>query len=192
MPTIFFIRHGETDWNAEGRLQGQRDIDLNQRGEAQASQAGRILRRLAPHAGELGFLASPLTRTRRTMALAREAAGLAPFDFKEDPRLMEISFGAWEGLTWPELTARDPEGAAGREADKWGYQPPGGESYGMLVARIRPVFESLTRDSVIVSHGGVARAMLSLLCGVAPERAPHLDIWQGRVIVVENGAYRWV
>ena len=124
--------------------------------------------------------------------LAREAAGLAPFDFAEDPRLMEISFGVWEGLTWPELTARDPEGAAGREADKWGYQPPGGESYDMLVARIRPVFESLTRDSVIVSHGGVARAMLSLLCGVAPERAPHLDIWQGRVIVVENGAYRWV
>lgn len=192
MPILYFIRHGETDWNAQGRLQGRRDIPLNARGEAQAEQVGRLLRRLAGEFARVDFVASPLTRTRRTMQLMREAAGLDPFAYRIDPRLVEITFGEWEGLTWPEVAARDPAGAAAREADKWGFVPPGGESYAMLAERIAPVFAAFERDAVVVSHGGVARAMLNLLCGVAPERAPHLDIRQGRVLLVQGGAFRWI
>ncbi len=192
MPTLYYIRHGETDWNAEGRLQGQRDTDLNARGRAQAADAGRKLRNLVSDPAGIDFLASPLRRTRQTMEIAREAAGLDPFGYALDDRLKEIRFGDWEGLTWPEVSARDPEKAAAREADKWGFQPPDGESYAMLTARIIPFFNSLTRDAVVVSHGGVARALLSQVCDVPPERAPHLDIWQGRVIVIQHGKYNWI
>jgi broad specificity phosphatase PhoE len=190
--TLYYIRHGETDWNAEGRLQGQRDIGLNAKGRAQAADAGRKLRNLVPNFADVDFIASPLERTRHTMEIAREAAGLDPFSYAMDDRLKEISFGEWEGLTWPELEAREPEKAAAREADKWGYPPPGGESYAMLSERVNPFFNALARDTVVVSHGGVARALLAQLCDVPPERAPHLDIWQGRVIVIQHRKYNWI
>ncbi len=190
--TIYFIRHGETDWNVEGRLQGQRDIPLNARGVAQAETAGRILAGLVADPGHLPWLASPLTRTRKTVELAREGLRLDPGGYETDDRLKEIRFGEWEGLTWPEVTARNPQGARAREADKWGFRPPGGESYDDLVARITPFFDALEGDNVVVAHGGVARALVARYCNVPPERAPHLDIWQGRVLVIQGRTYRWV
>ncbi|MCC5979429.1 MAG: histidine phosphatase family protein [Salinarimonas sp.] len=190
--TIYFIRHGETDWNAEGRLQGQHDIPLNARGVAQAETAGRILARLVADPGRLPWLASPLARTRKTAEHARGALRLDPRGYETDARLMEIRFGDWEGLTWPEVTNRDPEGAAAREADKWGFRPPGGESYDDLVTRIAPFFDALEGDNVVIAHGGVARALVAHRCDVPPERAPHLDIWQGRVLVMQGRSYRWV
>jgi probable phosphoglycerate mutase len=190
-PTIYFVRHGETDWNAEGRLQGQRDVLLNALGLVQAEEAGRRLARLAPDLAVLDFVASPLSRTRVTMERARAAAGLEPQKYRTDARLRELSFGQWEGLTWKELRARDPRAAAARTRDKWGYVPPGGESYAMLTQRVAPVLAELTGDAVIVSHGGVARAIIALL-GLAPkEQAPVIDIWQGRVLVLDGSGYRW-
>lgn len=190
--TIYFIRHGETDWNVEGRLQGQQDIPLNARGLVQAGDAGRILAGLMPRPDRLRWCVSPLMRTRDTAEHARRALRLDPHAYATDDRLKEIRFGAWEGLTWPEVTARDPEGARAREADKWGFRPPEGESYDDLVARIAPFFDALEGDNVVVAHGGVARALVARYCNVPPERAPHLDIWQGRVLVIQERTYRWV
>ncbi len=190
-PRILFVRHGETDWNAEGRLQGQRDIPLNDRGRAQADAVGAILPTLHADIGALDFVASPLSRTRETMERMRAAMGLDASAYRLDPTLREITFGDWEGLTWPELRARDAAAAAARERAKWDYVPPGGESYAMLVERVRPVLGTLTRDTVIVSHGGVARAFLHLLCNVAPRHASGLDIWQGRVLAIEGGRFSW-
>ena len=113
--TIYFIRHGQTAWNAEGRLQGGRDTDLNAQGEAQAAA---VAERLAAVAGatlaEADFVASPLKRTRRTMEILRTALGLPPAAYRTDPRLREIGFGSWEGSTWAEIRRRDPAGAPGR------------------------------------------------------------------------------
>uniref|UniRef100_UPI0032972374 histidine phosphatase family protein n=1 Tax=Salmonella enterica TaxID=28901 RepID=UPI0032972374 len=58
-------------------------------------------------------------------------------------------------------------------------------------ARVQPLLESLTRVTLVVSHGGVARAVLTLLSRVTPDEAPHIDIWQGRILVFEGGAHRW-
>ena len=190
-PTIYFIRHGETDWNAEARLQGQRDIPLNDFGRVQAEEAGARLRGLVLHYEDLDYVASPLSRTRDTMELMREAIGLAPRAYREDERLKELTFGDWEGLTWKEIRDRDPEGARAREAEKWGFCPPGGESYAMLADRVRPFLEDLRRDSVVVSHGGVARVLLAMLGHVPAEEAPRVDIWQGRVLVFRDGGYAW-
>jgi probable phosphoglycerate mutase len=192
-PKIYFIRHGETDWNLEGRLQGQKDIPLNDVGRVQAEEAARKLEALVPHFEDLAYVASPMTRTRETMEILRATLGLHPEVYRLDDRLVELTFGVWEGMTWKEVRKAEPALAALREQDKWHYAPPGGgESYAMLVDRIRPILDDLTRDTVIVAHGGVARAFLSICCGVSSRQAASMDIWQGRILVIEGRSYRWV
>jgi broad specificity phosphatase PhoE len=194
---ILFIRHGETDHNAEGRLQGQRDVPLNGRGREQASAVGRSLLRLRPAAitrldAAGAFTASPLMRARDTMALARAAMALEPQRFQLDPRLKELSFGDWEGLTWREVRARDPEGLKARHADKWNFAPPGGESYARLAVRMRTWLEEQSGDVFIAAHGGVARALVVLIAGLDTRTAMEIDVWQGRAIAFEDGGYTWV
>jgi broad specificity phosphatase PhoE len=192
-PTIYFIRHGETDWNLEGRLQGQKNIPLNDLGRVQAEEAGRRLQSIAPHYEDLAYVASPMLRTRETMEIMRGAIGLHSESYRLDERLIEITFGVWEGMTWKEVRKAEPQLAALREQDKWNYVPPGGgESYAMLCDRIRPVIDDLARDTVIVAHGGVARAFLAICCGVNPRQAASMDIWQGRVLVIKGRDYQWV
>jgi broad specificity phosphatase PhoE len=192
---LFFIRHGETDWNAERRLQGHQDIPLNERGIWQAGESGRrVLKMLGPKGiadGKLKFVASPLDRTVNTMRLARTAMGLSQDGYELEPRLKELTFGEWEGLTWPEVQARSPHAANWREGDKWNFVPPGGESYEMLTARLKPWLDEVDRDLVVVSHGGVARALMAMIGGLAPERAALADVWQGRVLVFHRDRFDW-
>jgi probable phosphoglycerate mutase len=191
-PPIYFVRHGETDWNLEGRLQGQRDIPLNDLGRVQAEEAGRRLAATAPEFTDLDYIASPLARTRETMEIMRGAMGLAPTGYRIDERLVELTFGEWEGLTWKEVRKADPARAALRERNKWAYVPPQGESYAMLQERVRPFLASLTRPSAIVAHGGVARAFLVLVTGLSQRNGASADIWQGRVLVIADGRAAWI
>ncbi len=189
-PTIYYIRHGETDWNVEGRLQGQQEIALNARGRTQGALCGEILRNLFARQSRdpaaLDYVSSPLGRARETMELARPALGLKPDGYRLEPRLIEISFGQWEGFTIPELRQRDPEGVNAREHDKWHFQPPGGESYEKMSARVRDWYQGLRADTVVVAHGGTARGLIAHLGIVKPAAAPLLDIAQGVVYVFEG------
>ncbi|MEJ2376288.1 MAG: histidine phosphatase family protein [Pseudolabrys sp.] len=189
-PTLYYIRHGETDWNVVGRLQGQQDIPLNARGRAQSAHCGEILRDLFAQTGRdpaaPDYVSSPLGRARETMELARAAMGLPPQDYRLDPRVTEICFGDWEGYTIPELRARDPQGIAAREHDKWHFVPPGGESYREMTARMREWHASLAHDTVVVAHGGTARGLMASLGIAKPAAAPLIDIAQGVVYVFEG------
>jgi broad specificity phosphatase PhoE len=189
---IVYVRHGETDWNAEGRLQGQQEIPINATGRRQAAEAGRKLAALAISPATLPWLVSPMQRTRETAEIARTTLGLEPNSYLIEERLREISFGDWEGLTWKEVRRDHPEGARGRERDKWNFVPPAGESYAMLAERVRPWLDGLERDVIVVGHGGVARALLHLRCGVSPAQAPSVDIWQGKLLLLEGEAFRWI
>ena len=191
---LIFIRHGETDWNAEARLQGQKDIPINGRGRDQAASAGRSARDWIgrERLGTLRVVASPLGRTRETMEIARRAMGLEPGPYDLDERLLELSFGRWEGLTWPEVKAVDPWAARAREGGKWHFQPPGGESYAMLADRLRPWLATISRETLVVSHGGVARVLMALIGGVSTAQAPMADIHQGRVLIFETGSCHWL
>jgi broad specificity phosphatase PhoE len=191
-PTIFFIRHGETDWNAEGRLQGQRDIPLNDLGRVQAEEAGKILLSLNAQPEDLDWWVSPLMRTRETAERARTAIGLHPTYYKTDDRLKELSFGLWEGMTWKEVRRSDPARALNREQNKWHAVPPDGESYVMLAERVVSFLETLKRDTVIVSHGGVGRAMMQLVAGQTKEHSAAQNVWQGKVLLFQHGACRWI
>lgn len=194
---LYFIRHGETSWNAEGRMQGQQDVPLNDKGHVQAADAGHTLRNLlgvdtAKIEENFSFFASPLWRTRQTMEIVRQQLGLDPKTYTMDDRLKEITFGQWEGLTWPQVQARDAAMAQERVDDKWGFVPPDGESYAMVAERIRPWLKALDGDAVIVSHGGIARVFMALIGSVDPTLAPNMDIWQGRVLVFQGGKCSWV
>lgn len=186
-PVLYYIRHGETDWNVEARLQGRHDIPLNARGRAQASHCGAVLRDLFAREGinpaGLDYISSPLGRARQTMELARGAMGLGAGDYQVAQELIEISFGAWEGFTIADMRARDPDGVAAREHDKWHFLPPGGESYEAVAARMRDWYAALERDTVATAHGGTARGLMAALGIAKPAAAPLIDIEQGVVYV---------
>jgi broad specificity phosphatase PhoE len=193
-PTIYYIRHGETDWNAQGRLQGGRDIPLNDLGRKQATLAGGILAGLLAREGRsaqsLDFVASPLGRARRTMELVRGALSLPPQGYALDDRLREIGYGRWEGSTFAQMRASDPELFAKRRADKWKVPPPDGESYAEVQARMRDWYDGLTADTVAVAHGGTARALMVALDIETPAIAADLGIEQGVVYVFGDGGVR--
>lgn len=194
--SFFFIRHGETGWNREGRLQGQREASLNPLGLRQAVAAGAslagLLRRRGLAARELDFVASPLSRTRDTMDRVRTGLDLPREPYRLDDRLKEMSFGAWEGRTWHELKRAEPDLLAARRRDVWHFVPPGGESYAMLLERVAPWLAELAADAVVVAHGGVARVLLHLAGGVEAERATGEEVHQGRVLAFADGAASWV
>jgi broad specificity phosphatase PhoE len=191
MPVLYFIRHGETDFNVEQRLQGQYETSLNDRGRTQARQCGEFLSELFAREGrpaaDYGYVSSPLLRACETMQLVRLSLGLDPADFDLDGRLKEISYGQWEGSTLPEIEARDPHLLARREEDKWGFAPPGGESYRDVARRVSSWYATVARDTVVTAHGGVARALMANFCILPKEEAAHAEIVHGVVYVFAAG-----
>jgi broad specificity phosphatase PhoE len=194
MPTIYYIRHGETAWNAEGRLQGAQDTSLSDLGAKQAAHAGGILADLFARDGRseasLAFVASPLGRARSTMELVRGALRLPPHDYTIDDRLREIGYGDWEGSTLAQMQARDPEVFARRQVDKWTVSPPGGETYASVQIRVHDWYDSVLVDTVAVAHGGTARALMVALGMETPANAADLTIEQGAVYVFGEGGLR--
>src|SRR5947209_3784890 len=166
-PTIYYIRHGETSWNAEGRLQGTLDIPLNELGRKQAVHSGNILADLFARHGrdkkELPFVSSPLGRARTTMDLVRKTLELPGDGYAIDDRLREIGYGRWEGATLAEMQAKDPELFAKRQTAKWTMSPPGGETYAAVQVRMQDWYDSLNGDTVAVAHGGTCRALMVAL-----------------------------
>ena len=190
--TLYFVRHGETDWNAVGRYQGQSDIPLNDKGRGQAAGNGLALKaRLAdPHA--LDFVASPLSRTRETMELVRRAMGLPADGYRTDRRLMEVHYGSWEGQLWTDLPAIDPEGVAARKRDTWNWRPVDGESYADVAIRLGAWLDEVTTDTVVVAHGGVSRILRQRVLGIDPREVPFLEVPQDKVLVLRAGQAHWL
>ena len=191
VPTIYFLRHGETEWNALGRLQGTKDVPLNARGRGQAVHAagvlGDLFRRDGKDRAALPYVSSPLGRARQTMELARAKLKLPPADYSLDDRLREIGYGSWEGLTLAESEATDPEVYARRLADKWTVAPRGGETYAAVQLRMLDWYESILVDTVAVAHGGTCRALMVALALETPTSAAELYIEQGAVYVFRDG-----
>jgi broad specificity phosphatase PhoE len=193
-PSIYYIRHGETAWNAEGRLQGTLDIPLNELGRKQAANAGNVLAGLLKRDGRdkrnLPFVSSPLGRARTTMDLVREVLDLPPGGYAIDDRLREIGYGEWEGSTLAECRAKDPELFAKRQTEKWTIAAPGGESYAAVQVRMQDWYDSLNGDIVTVAHGGTCRALMVALGFETSVSASDLYIEQGTVYVFADGGLR--
>jgi broad specificity phosphatase PhoE len=191
--TLYFVRHGETDWNLAQRYQGQRDIPLNATGRAQAARNGHTLANaLADRSAALDYVSSPLVRARETMEIMRGALGLPAPGYRTEARLSEIHYGHWEGQLWNELPDIDPQGFAARKADMWNWQPLGGESYRLLSERIAGWLDGVERDAVVVAHGGVMRVLRGQIQRLEPAETLALPVPQDKVLVVDTGRVRWL
>ncbi|MDE1949693.1 MAG: histidine phosphatase family protein [Burkholderiales bacterium] len=178
---LIFVRHGETRWNLDGRYQGRTDIELAPQGLATARRLGSRLQ----GAGLASLLTSPLRRAGQTAAeIGAALGGRAP---RADPRLTEIDFGAWQGLTQPEIKQRWPQSLRSWKRSPEEFRFPGGESLGEAFERLRdflrrpPWTDADAAGAVLaVSHAGPIR-----LAGLLAERRPLADF---RDIAVHAGA----
>ena len=126
------------------------------------------------------------------MEIARAAMGVEPKAYRLEPRAIEITFGDWEGFTLDDIRGVSPEMIAARESDKWGFVPPGGESYALLAARVGAWLAEIRRPTFVVSHGGVGRVVRHLLLGASPAEAAGLPFPQDRALVISEGRGDWL
>ena len=162
MTTLALFRHGPTQWNAEGRLQGQADTALSADGRA-AVAAWRLPARWATAA----IVSSPLRRCRETIEILRIThphLGVATID----PRFIERDWGNWEGRTLAELRREQGETMARNEARGLDFRPDNGESAREMQQRLLPALAELARagdDRLVATHRGVIRAIYALATG---------------------------
>ena len=173
---VYLLRHGETSWNAEGRMQGHLDSALTARGEDQARAMGAALRDGVPNLAEFEIVASPLGRTKHTAELVATALDRPSDALRFDDRQKEITWGEWDGLTVAEIEARWPGEWRARADRRWGYQPPGGESYAMVGRRMAEWLDQLATDDrlIVVSHGAAGRVMRGLYAGLPKDEITTL------------------
>ena len=187
---LYYIRHGQTDWNAELRFQGQLDIPLNDFGRGQAKENGKKLHEKIGEAKGYEFISSPLFRTRETMEIVRTAMGLEPSDYKIDKRLIEISYGDFEGNTKADLKAANRELFLSRKDDAWNFKPNNGESQAEALVRISEWYESLdaSKTYVITAHGAVGRVLRIYLLGLNKQDAATFVFPQDEVFEITKGS----
>jgi broad specificity phosphatase PhoE len=190
--TIYFIRHGETDWNAQSRYQGQADVPMNENGRAQARRNGEALRALLPGIAHCSYVASPLLRARETMEIVRGAMGLEPRAYGLDERLKEIHYGHWQGIFADDLPGVDAPGIAARSCDSFRWRPRGGESYEDLMVRSAAWLDDVRSDTVVAAHGGVSRVLRGHLYGLDPVTVPELVVPQDRILILRRNGMDWL
>lgn len=187
-PTIYYLRHGQTLWNIEHRLQGALDSPLSELGRAQALANAETLLEAVPNLHALPFVSSPLGRARATMEIIRERIGLPKEGYSVDARLAETRFGDWEGLTMKEIRSKFAEDWDERQRVKWTHTPPGGESIEQTAARLKLWLRDVRQDTVVVAHGLVGRIVRGLNLGMPQEEiAFSADPAHDRVYRLTNG-----
>lgn len=177
---VLLVRHGQTDWNAAGKIQGASDVPLNDKGRR---QAGELAAKMLASGETVGAIySSPLSRALETAEIIGAALGMQPVPVGE---LTELSFGDWEGCSWDEIGQKWPEQFAAYSADRENYAPPNGESYAGMLSRAWPFVEALRRSggtaALCVCHSAVMRGILA--------REHHLTVGESyRRLKLPNGA----
>jgi broad specificity phosphatase PhoE len=184
---IIFVRHGETDWNKQGLIQGSIDTDLNETGRTQAEKLARTLSSQNEWLSDFQVICSPQKRAQQTAATILQALG-RPLD-GVDERVKELAFGVWEAKPFWELKASpvypaDPEG-------RFYWRPEGGESYEDGVARVNEWRSTLTRPTLVISHGAVGRCLMGAVAGLGPAALVNLPTPQGKYCVLAQGSLQW-
>ena len=182
---IYLVRHGETEWNKEGRLQGQQNSSLTPRGRQQAERLGHVLasrlgrRRLPLHV-------SPLGRARETADIIRHFVG-NPEPVIDD-RLQEMTLGQWEGLTRTEVNT-GWNGVVGDDSNaEWWFLAPGGESYEHFNARVSSWLDGLNGPLIAVSHGITTRMIRGKYLGLSRKESLSLPVPHGVIWRLAGGA----
>ena len=179
-PDIWFLRHGQTEWNLVRRIQGGLDSPLTDLGVAQAGMQARLMAGVVPHvlAAGGGIHVSPLGRAQQTAHLALPGAA-----WRDDARLAKIDTGAWEGL----LKTGLPEGPT--ELDTY-TSAPGGEGWGGLEARVAAFLSDLDAPAIVVAHGMLGQVLRGQVLGLTRAELSRLSNGQGCVYALSKGVER--
>lgn len=180
-PPIWFLRHGETEWNATRRIQGQLESRLTERGRWHASEQARIVPPILATGPRV--MVSPLGRAQETARIA-----LGDTEFETDPLLMEIHAGDWQGMLYEEVMEQWPDKVhRGMRALDIFTDAPGGEGLTAFSNRVRGVIEALDGPTMIVAHGLWGQVMRGIVRGLSHAETVALDNLQGVVYHLENG-----
>jgi broad specificity phosphatase PhoE len=188
-PPVYFIRHGETDWNVQGLIQGWTDTPLNPRGHIQARAVAQALISVPDFSPDFNFVVSPLLRARQTMGYMAEALALEPQQISIEPSVTELGFGVWEGRPFWELKA-SPVYPAHPE-DRYFWRPERGESYEDGHARINRWLDMLDRPTVVVAHGAIGRCLIAEIAGLPRRDLVELVMHQGFYCKLSDGKAEW-
>lgn len=176
---LILVRHGQSEWNAAGRLQGVSDPPLSEAGRDEARRLGPVVAALRPDAAT----SSDLRRARDTLALL--GLGIAPM--APDPRWREADLGDWTGRLPGELSPAEHEAFVAWRAGR--ATPPGGESWAATRRRCAAAARALAAGGaarvVVVTHGGPVRALCHELAGLAPEAL--VPVRNATVTILETG-----
>ena len=188
LPELWVLRHGETVWNAAGRLQGRLDSPLTETGILQAKAQGRILAEITLPA-ETRLVSSPAGRALRTARIVGRAVGR---DVTQDAALLEIDLGAWQGQYIKDIPEARAVATPDGDPHAWKFSGPGCESLDDMVARLHGFLAGLDGPTVIVTHGVTSRVLRCLATGQPPSALSRLPGGQGVVHHVEKGQARMI
>lgn len=190
MQTLYLVRHGETEWNRAGRMQGGLDSPLTERGQDQARRVGLLLRDLIEQPDTCAMIVSPLGRARQTAGIIAEAMGIPADRFTADPLVREVTWGDWNGMTREEIIAADPEHWRRFREDHWIVAAPAGESWAEMSERARQWLDTPVAQGnvLLVSHGAFGRALRGRYLGLGPDDTMALDEPQDAVFRLSHGA----
>lgn len=181
-PDLYLMRHGQTQWNVEERMQGRLDSPLTALGIKQAQRQARVIEGIG-HAGIARF-ASPQGRAQQTAEIVFGAA-----DYTSDARLVEIDVGAFTGARVGDLQKIHPEIFHGPRLD-WYNRTPDGEHFVALEDRVRGFLEELDGPAMIVTHGITLRMIRVVAMGLSIARIEEMPVRQGAVHLVREGRHR--
>ncbi len=179
MTHLVLVRHGQTDWNLEGRYQGQTELPLNETGR---SQARKLAEQLAGQLFEAVY-SSDLRRAHETASIIAEKLGLA---VQLEPRLREVNLGEWEGMLVGDIITCRPAEWEQRQRDPVYTHPPGGESLAEVAGRVRAAADVIARrypagPVLLVSHGLATAALLCQARQISLDKAFGLKLENGSV-----------
>ncbi|WP_155592283.1 histidine phosphatase family protein [Lysinibacillus cavernae] len=178
--TIYLLRHGETNFNTQGRYQGQLDSPLTERGREQVQQNARMLKTLIGNANDWQIVSSPLGRAMQSTAILCETIGYDVNNVEQDYRLTEVAVGQWAGLTMSEIQQTWPDLLTDTDVFNWYFRAPGGETYEAVVSRLTSFINDIhqTPKVIVVSHGLTGRILRGIYAGLNKEDALKLEVSQ--------------
>ncbi|WP_120501366.1 histidine phosphatase family protein [Roseovarius sp. EL26] len=182
-PELWILRHGETEWNVLGRLQGLFDSPLTECGLAQAVRQREILKAALPEQGVQAF-SSPAKRALQTAEIAMDGRNC---HIKTDPALQEIAIGGWSGMTVADIKSANPNLEHSDDPHVWKFQAPDGERQEQMQTRLEGFLHRLEGPSVIVTHGVTSRMLRCLVLGLDISNLSQVPGGQGMVHHIQGG-----
>lgn len=187
MSPIYLLRHGQTEWNREGRLQGRLDSALTDLGRSQAAMMADVLHRELGDGSAVRLLSSTQPRALATAAFVAERLDLP---VEREPRLVELTMGSWDGRTRAEVEAEWPDALQGAGERNWHLFAPDGETIPRIRARVGAWLNEPRGPTIVVAHGFTGKILRALYLGLDDEAVLAMEDPQHAVFRLQGGEVR--